>query len=130
MLVYLHPVVAGLVTALLFYTGFLGLRSRSDRRHRRTLLARHAQVAPIMYGVMVVSWVGGLASTYWLRPDRDVSLSTHLQIGCAMLVCLSIGVWTSRNMRRPALRSLHPFVGAAAMLLAAAQVFFGLQITP
>ena len=48
----------------------------------------------------------------------------------AILLALSAGAVTSRWMQRPQIRALHPWFGAAAMLLAAAQVFFGLQLTP
>jgi len=129
-LAYVHPVTAGLTVALLVYVGSLGLRARNDRRYGRQLLARHARLAPLMYALALASWAGGVLSTWLLRHDLELTASAHFRIGCALLSALSAGAVSSRWMRRPAVRFLHPWFGAAAMLLAAAQVFFGLQITP
>jgi len=127
---YLHPIAGGLTLALLGYVGSLGLRARSDRRRARVHLRRHARLAPIMYALVVVSWVGGFLSTWLLRRDLELGASPHLRIGAALVLALSAGALTSRWIHRPAVRAVHPWFGAAAMLLAAAQVFFGLQITP
>jgi hypothetical protein len=116
--------------AFLFYVGSLGLRARNDRRRARQLLAQHARLAPWMYGLILASWVGGIGSTWLLRHDLDLGASPHLRVGVALVLVLSAGVVTSRRMRRDDVRAVHPWLGAAAMLLAAAQVFFGLQITP
>jgi hypothetical protein len=129
-LAYVHPVVGGLVILLLFYVGSLGLRARNDRRRARQLLAQHARLAPWIYGLILASWVGGFASTWLLRHDLELGASTHLRIGVALVLALSAGVVTSRWMQRAEVRAIHPWLGAAALLLAAAQVFFGLQITP
>lgn len=130
MLPYVHPVSAGLAVALLGYVGSLGLRTRSDPRRAGEHLARHARLAPLMYWCMLVSWVGGFLSTWLLRHDLDLAASVHFRCGVASVATLSAGALTSRWMRRPDFRAAHPWFGAAAMLLAAAQIFFGLQITP
>jgi Protein of unknown function (DUF4079) len=127
---YVHPVTAALVIALLAYVGSLGLRARNDRRHARELLGRHAQLAPIMYGLILASWAGGFLSTWLLRHDLQLAASPHFRIGTLIVVALSGGALTSRWMKHPQVRALHPWLGAAALLLAAAQIFFGLQITP
>ena len=129
MLAYLHPIAAAFTVALLGYVGSLGLRARTDRRRRRDLLERHARLAPYAYGFAAVSWVGGVLSVWLLRPDLELATSAHFRIGIALLLALSGGALTSRWMDRGAVRALHPWLGAAAMLLAAVQVFFGLQIT-
>lgn len=127
---YIHPLTAALTVALLAYVGSLGLRARSDRRHARQYLARHARLAPIVYGCVMASWAAGVLSTWLLRRDLELGASAHLRVGVALALALSGGALTSRWMRHPTVRSIHPWLGAAAMLLAAAQVFFGLQITP
>ena len=129
-LAYIHPLTAALTVALLAYVGSLGLRARNDRRRARQYLARHARLAPIMYGCAVASWLAGLLSTWLLRRDLELGASAHLRVGVALVLALSGGALTSRWMRHATTRSIHPWFGAAAMLLAAAQVFFGLQITP
>ncbi len=130
MLAYVHPVAGAVIVALLGYVGSLGLRARNDRRHAREYLQRHARLGPIMYALMLLSWGGGLLSTWRLRRDLDLAASTHFRIGVAIVIALTAGWLTSRRMRRAEIRALHPWLGAAAILLAAAQVFFGLQITP
>jgi hypothetical protein len=127
---YIHPATAALVVALLGYVGSLGLRARNDRRQARVLLARHARLAPWAYGLVLASWAGGFLSTWLLRHDLELATSTHFRIGVAIVIALSGGALTSRWMRHPQVRALHPWFGAAALLLAAAQIFFGLQITP
>jgi hypothetical protein len=130
MLPYIHPITGTVIVVLLGYVGSLGLRARNDRRHARALLQRHARLGPIVYALAVASWVGGFASTWLLRHDLELGASTHLRVGGALVLALSAGTLTSRWMTRPAFRAIHPWFGATAMLLAAAQVFFGLQITP
>jgi len=130
MLAYLHPVSGGLTIAALLYVGALGLRARTDRRQARALLDRHATLTPWVYALIVASWSGGFVSTWLLRHDLDLGASTHLRIGIALVLACSGGWLTSRSMHQPQVRAIHPWFGAAAMLLAAAQVFFGLQITP
>jgi hypothetical protein len=135
MLAYIHPGAGGLIILLLFYVGSLGLRARNDRRRARQLLAQHARLAPWMFGFIIASSIGGFVSTWWLRHDLELGASPHLRIGVALLLALSGSALTSRalcrpQVRRPQVRAIHPWFGAAAMLLAAAQVFFGLQITP
>jgi len=127
---YIHPIASALIVTLLAYVGSLGLRARNDRRHARRYLAPHARLGPIMYALTVTTWVGGVLSTWLLRPDLELAASPHFRIGVAIFLTLSGGFLSSRWMHRATMRGLHPWLGAAAMLLAAAQVFFGLQITP
>ena len=129
-LAYLHPVTAGLVVALLLYVGSLGLRARSDRRRAVQHLTRHARLAPIMFALVLVGWLAGVGSTYLWRSDLQLAASAHFRIGLALVMALSAGALSSRWITRPWVRDVHPWFGAAAMLLAVAQVFFGLQITP
>ena len=130
MLAYVHPVAAGLTVVLLIYVGSLGLRARNDRRYGRGSLTRHARLGPIIYALVLVSWVSGVLSTWLVRNDLEVAASPHFRIGGALVLALSASWVTSRWMHRTEIRGVHPWLGASAMLLAAAQVFFGLQITP
>jgi Na+/proline symporter len=127
---YIHPVLSALVLALLAYVASLGARSRSDRRRRALYLARHRRLAPWMYAAFVASWFGGLASTWLTRPEEDLAAGWHFRLGVAMVVLLTGSAITARNMDREAVRSLHPWFGAAAMLVSAGQIFFGLRFLP
>ncbi len=130
MLTYLHPVTGGAVLLLLVWAGTLGLRARNQPRHRRRLLALHARWAPVAFWLMLATWVAGVATTWWLRHDIEVGETTHFAIG-NVLVAVLVGAWlTAQRMDHRTVRELHPWFGVAALLLSAAQVFFGLQITP
>lgn len=130
MLTYLHPLTAASILALTVYVASIGIRSRNDRRRARELLQRHARLAPWAYGLILFSWLGGVATTWALRPELELGESQHFRVGIALVAALTASAVSSRWIRYPAVRALHPWFGVAAMLLAAAQVFFGLQITP
>lgn len=127
---YLHPVAAVLALALLAYTASLGLRSRREPRRRRELLRRHAAVAPWMAAAVAASWLGGLGMVALTRPRAELAASGHFLLGTGMLALLLASATSSRWMDRARVRALHPWFGAALILLAAAQFFFGLQMLP
>ena len=130
MLAYVHPAFAVLVLALLAHVASLGVRARNDRRNRLTYLSRHARLAPWVYAGVALSWIGGLTSKWWLRPPAELATSGHFKIGIALVAVLSLSALTSRRMDRPLVRSVHPWFGVLGLLLAAAQVFFGMQLLP
>jgi hypothetical protein len=132
MLAYAHPFVGGTALAFLCYVASLGLRTRGRRQGRAALAARHARLAPIAYALVVASWVFGFLSAWLLRPDLGDPGTLHWQSGTLVVVLLTGSALSARWMRRgsSAGRDLHPWFGAAALLLAAAQVVTGLRIMP
>lgn len=130
LLTYLHPVTGGLVVLWLVWVGSLGLRARTQPRRARTLLRQHARWAPWAYGATLIAWIGGVGTTWWLRPELELAGSIHFRLGLALVLLLTGSTLTSRWQRQRWAREVHPWLGAAALLVAAAQVFFGLQITP
>lgn len=129
-LTYLHPVTGGVVVLWLVWVGTLGLRARSQPRRARALLRQHERWALWVYAAVLTSWVGGVATTWWLRPELELAESTHFQLGLAMVVLLTGSTVTSRWPQHAWARDSHPWLGATALLVATAQVFFGLQMTP
>ena len=129
---YVHPVLGVVSLAALVSAGILGLRSRTQLRQRRDLLARHAWLAPLAFTLVGVSWVSGALSSFYLRGDLDFAASLHFRTGTLIVVLMATSAVTSRAMRRgnPSARDLHPWLGAAALLLAAAQAVTGLRIMP
>jgi len=129
---YLHPIAGALVLALLGYVAALGFRMRTTRRGRAALAARHARLAPIAYWTVLASWAGGLGSTIWWRDDLGVTSTLHFRTGTAMAVLLTASALSARAMRRgnATAREIHPWLGATAVLLAAAHVVAGLRIMP
>lgn len=130
MLPYLHPLLAALVLALLAWSASLGVRSRSDRRRRAEYLELHARIGPWMYAGVVTSLVAGLAAMWWLRPADELATTAHFQAGVALVAALTASFVSSRWMHVAQVRAVHPWFGVLAMLVAAAQFVFGLQLLP
>ena len=129
---YLHPIIGAVGLLLLGYVASLGFRMRTARRGRAALAARHARLAPIAYGIVLASWLIGAASTLWLRADLEFASSLHFRSGCAMAILLTGSALTAGAMRRGSAgaREIHPWLGALAVLLAAAHVATGLRMMP
>jgi hypothetical protein len=83
-----------------------------------------------MFALVLFAWLGGVVSTWLWRSGLELGASSHMRVGTVLVAALAGAFVTSRFMRAAAVRLVHPWFGAAALLLAAAQVFFGLQITP
>lgn len=132
MLAYVHPATGVLVLVLLVFVGSLGLRARTRSRRRGELLALHVRLAPLAYALVVLAWLAGAVSTLTLRGDLSFADSLHFRSGSAIALFLTGSALSARAMRRgsAAARALHPWLGAAALLLAAAQVVTGLRILP
>ena len=130
MLVYIHPLIATLALALLAHTASFAVRSRNDRRYRSLFLVRHSYIAPTMYVTILVAWSSGLLSTWLLRPPEELAASGHFKVGTAFVVVLTLSLITSRWIENRTIRAIHPWIGALALLLSAAQAFFGLQLLP
>ena len=129
---YVHPIAGTATLLLLGYVASLGFRLRTARRGRAALAARHARLAPLAYGAVLASWALGIGSTLWLRQDLDAAATLHFRTGCAMALLLTGSALTARSMRRAggAARDIHPWLGAVAVLLAAAHAVTGLRIMP
>lgn len=132
MLPYLHPVTGGVVLMLLAYVALLGFRLRARNRANPREVSGHARIAPWAYALVLLSWLSGAASTLFLRSDVDFAASLHFQLGSIIALLLTGSALTAFYMRRqlPQLREWHPWLGAAALLLAAAHAVAGLQLTP
>lgn len=132
MIPYVHPITGAATLVLLIYTGALGLRLRRVRRDRAALALRHARVARLTYVAVLLNWLFGAASTLWARADLAGASSLHFRSGTVMALLLTASALTAGRMQRgsAAAREIHPWLGAAALLLAAAHAVTGLRITP
>ncbi len=130
--VYIHPILGTAVLGLLLYAASLGLRSRGRSRRRAALLAQHARIAPLCLVAVGLTWVAGVLSTAFLRSDLTVADSAHFALGAALVAVLGASYWSSRAALAGGenARELHAWLGVAAVLLAFAQAFTGLRITP
>lgn len=128
---YLHPIAGAAALLFLVYVGLLGFNARTRPRQRAGLLARHARLAPWVYVAVLAVWIGGAYSSAFLRPDLSFASSLHFRLGCTSAALLTASALSAQWMYRyPWVRELHPWFGAAAVLLAAAQAVTGLRITP
>jgi hypothetical protein len=132
MIPYLHPIIGAATLLLLAYVASLGFRMRTARRGRAELAALHARLAPIAYVAVLASWLFGGASALWLRSDLELAASLHFRTGCAMAALLTGSALTSHWMRlgSASAREIHPWLGAGAVLLAAAHAATGLRMMP
>jgi len=72
-----------------------------------------------------------LASVWALRDDLTPAASGHFTVGTAIVVLFSAAALVSRRIAvDERARVIHPWIGAAALLLCGVQVFLGLQIMP
>jgi hypothetical protein len=125
LLPWAHPVLGGTAIALASYGASLGLRGRRVAAVRR----RHAALMPWVYGLMLLSWAGGLATVWAVREDLEVAASGHFTVGSGIIALFTLGALLSRRVPvDPWARRLHPWVGALALLLSGVQVFLGLEI--
>jgi hypothetical protein len=128
---YLHPLAGLGAVALAAYAASLGFRSRLAPRDPEALRRRHAALAPWVYGIMVANWASGLATVWWLRPELEVASSGHFPVGSAIVALFTAAALVSRRIPvAPRARTIHPLLGAAALLLCGVQVFLGLQLLP
>ncbi|HWP66545.1 MAG TPA: DUF4079 family protein [Candidatus Limnocylindria bacterium] len=125
---WLHPALGLAAVWQLVRAARRGLDVR--RRVQPTRGLPHPVLARRAWWFVAGNWVLGLLTVRFFRPELDLAASTHFQAGTAVLVLLTLAGLVSRRIDAdPRLRRLHPAIGAAALLLAAVQVFLGLQLT-
>jgi hypothetical protein len=79
----------------------------------------------------VLTWLGGLATVRWSRPEIETAASGHFTVAGLIVALLTGAALLSLRVRldRRA-RAIHPVLGAMALLLSGVQVFLGLQLLP
>lgn len=129
---YLHPLTGAVVLALLVYVGALGLSLGRARRDRAARAARHARWARVAYGGVLASWLAGLLSVVLGRADLDPAASLHFRSATLLALLLTGSALTARAIARgnANARDWHPWLGGAAVLLAAAHAVAGLRLVP
>lgn len=128
---YLHPIVGGLLTALLLLVGTWGMRSRHRAAYAKAAREAHRRWAPWMYGGVVAAAAFGTASVLLFRDDIVLAESWHFWLGWIIPLLLTGGYLTSRRIHAiPAAKKAHPLLGLGAMALAVVSAALGLGILP
>lgn len=131
MTVWLHPAAALVTVALAAYAASLGLASRRTTGRAVAARRRHAALAPWVYGLVIANWAGGLVTVLALRADLalEPAASGHFAVGSVIALLFTTAAWLSRRIPADArARTLHPLLGATAVVLCGVQVFLGLRI--
>jgi len=130
-LVWVHPVLGLATTALAVHGASLALRGRRLGARGEQLRQRHRALMPWVLGLVVASWVWGLASAWLWRDAEDLAASGHFTVGTLVVIVFTLAAVVGLRIdRAPRLRAVHPWIGAAALLAAGVQIFLGLQIVP
>jgi len=130
-LVWVHPVVGLVTTALAVHGASLVLRARRLGARGAMLRARHRALMPWVWGLVLVNFGGGALSCWLWRDEEEMGESGHFTTGIVLVVLFTLAAAAGRRIHRdPRLRAVHPWIGAAALLVAGVQVFLGLQIVP
>jgi hypothetical protein len=130
-LCWAHPLLGLMVTALAVRAAALGRGARQRGPGAGRSRARHRRLTPWLFGFVLMAWGGGVVSTWLWRDDLDTLASGHFAVGSALVALFALVAALSRRIPAdPWARTVHPWVGAAAVLLTAIQVFLGLQIMP
>jgi hypothetical protein len=127
---WLHPATGLMTVVLTARAASLAFSGRRGGLRARPKLAEHAALATWVWWLVLGNWLLGVATVWVYRPDLQPAASTHFLAGTGVLVLLTISRQLSRRFDHdPRARTIHPWVGLAALLLAGVQVFLGLQLT-
>ena len=126
---WLHPALGLMTVALALRAARLGLRSREGGRRAAGARVAHRALTPWVYGLVVTNWLLGLLTVVLVRPDLETAASGHFAVGTVILGLFTVAALLSRRVSVDAwARTIHPWFGGAALLLAGVQIFLGLQI--
>jgi uncharacterized protein DUF4079 len=130
-LVWIHPIVGLVATALAVHGMSLVVRARRIGARGARLRARHRALMPWVWGLVLVNFAGGAVSCWLWRDEDEMGGSGHFAVGILLVVLFTLAGLAGRRIDRDSrFRSVHPWIGAAALLAAGVQVFLGLQIVP
>lgn len=125
---YLHPVLGAVTILGAVWAASLGFDGRT--RPWRGSLATHGRIGPFVLTGMIVSWISGVGSVLLWREDLDLAASTHFRLGTAITLLICLSATSVPWMDRPVVRAVHPWLGAAALVLCGFQIFLGFGILP
>lgn len=129
-----HPLMMGIViVAMGSFVGLTGWRGRllatSAPETAQQSLFNHRKLAPWMSMFIALGYTGGLLSL--VMQGEPILQSPHFWTGSTVLVLLGINGMLSLSGfagNKPALRSVHAYLGGAALALMFGHALLGLKL--
>ena len=128
---FIHPILGTLAILLGVFIMSRGLVAQRKTKAATKARRSHKRWAWYALYAMVIAWVTGFASTVWLRDDIELGDTWHLAVGIAVVVLMALGGLLTRYFtKRQELRSIHPWIGIAAVAGAILQGVLGIILLP
>jgi uncharacterized membrane protein YbhN (UPF0104 family) len=125
---FLHPALGAVALAVSVALASAGFQGR--RRPGRGDLDRHRRLGPWALALMLATWALGAVSVLLWRNDLELAESLHFGVGTAIAMLFVLSAASSKWLDTGLVRRVHPWIGAAALLLAGAQTVLGLSLLP
>jgi fucose 4-O-acetylase-like acetyltransferase len=127
-----HPVMMGIVVVFMGgYAAIAGWRSRTstDSEVVDKNRAEHRKVAPLMLLFIAMGYTGGVLSL--VMQKQPILESPHFVTGSIALLLLGLNGAISLSGfigNKEILRTIHAYVGSAALILLVVHAVFGVQL--
>lgn len=127
-----HPAMMGIVVFVMgSYTAYAGWKGRSatDAEVAAKSKADHKKLAPLVFLFIAMGYTGGVLSL--VMQNHPIFESPHFWTGSIAIGLLATNGLISLTKfagEKPQLRSIHAYVGSAAMLLLVVHAAFGVKL--
>lgn len=126
----LHPILGLLFVLSLCWIGLQGLRSRHAAPYARAARVTHQRFALWVFGLCLLAFLTGAASTMWLRHDLEPAESRHALAALLMVGLMTAGWRLSKRMADPRARQWHAWLGTTALVVALGLALLGMTLLP
>jgi len=126
-----HPLMMGIVVVVMGgYAAYMGWRARltEDQEVADSSRASHRMVAPLMFMFITLGYTGGVLSL--VMQDHPIFESAHFWTGSAAILILGLNSVSTLGgfFGSLTLRSIHAYVGSAALALLFVHLALGIKL--
>lgn len=128
-----HPAMMGIVVFVMGgFVTYAGWRSRiaTDGEVAAKSRADHRQLAPLMYLFIALGYTGGVLSL--VMQEQPILESPHFWTGSLVLILLGVNAAIAltgfRGEGKETLRTVHAYLGSAAVILLVVHAILGLNL--